>query len=104
MANPSSVLFLGTGAKEEKGASMKGTMGGIRWGLLGREMMEASETRRPSVKKMREGEKPRFGPGSVARDGEIKVPSFPAASSWLWPSCLQLFVCVFCISPLETVQ
>ena len=46
----------------------------------GWEMMKASETRRPSVKEMREGEKPRFGPGSVARDGEIKVPSFPSAS------------------------
>lgn len=72
-------------------------MGGISgWGLLGREMMEASETRRPSVKEMRKGEKPRFGPGSVARDGEIKVPSFPAALSWLW--------CFVCVSPLKTVE
>lgn len=38
------------------------------------------------MKEMREGEKPRFGPGSVAREGEIKVPSFPAASSGLWPT------------------
>lgn len=56
--------------------------------------MEASETRRPSVKEMREGEKARFGPRSVTRDQEIKVPSFPAASSGFWPSPLQLFVSV----------
>lgn len=67
---------------------------------LGWEMMEASETGRPSVKEMREGEKPRFGPGSVTREGEIKVPSFPAASSGLWPSPLQLFVCLFVLHPL----
>lgn len=36
-------------------------------------MTEASETRRPSVKRTREGEKPRFGLGSVTREGEIKV-------------------------------
>ena len=62
---------------------------------MGWEMMEASETRRPSVKEMREGEKPRFGQGSVAGEGEIKVPSFPAASSGLWPFPLHLFVCLF---------
>lgn len=59
--------------------------------------MEPSETRRPSVKEMREGEKPRFGPGSVAREGEIKVPSFPAASSGLWalsPSVICVSLCV----------
>lgn len=66
---------------------------------VGWEMMEASETRRPSVKEMREGEKPRFGSGSVAREGEIKVPSFPAASSGLWPSPLQLFVCLYAFNP-----
>lgn len=69
--------------------------------------MEESETRRPSVKEMREGEKPRFGPGSVAREGEIKVPSFPAASSGLWPSPLQIcvFVCLFvCALPSAPVD
>lgn len=33
------------------------------------------------MKETREGEKRGFGSGSVAREGEIKVPSFPAASS-----------------------
>lgn len=44
---------------------------------------------------MREGEKPRFGPGSVTREGEIKVPSFPTASSGLWPSPQTACVCVY---------
>lgn len=74
-------------------------MGGCFWEEVekagpGWEMMEASETRRPSVKEMREREKPRFGSGSVAREGEIKVPSFPAASSGLWPTPPTV-ICVF---------
>lgn len=77
----------------------------VKKARMGWEMMEASETRRPSVKEMREGEKPRFGQGSVAREGEIKVPSFPAASSGLWPFPLQLFVCLFvCALSLKRVD
>lgn len=84
------VPFLSAGTKEQKGTSAEGGAGGGSrgGGLLGRgrkaglgwEIMEASETRRPSVKEMREEEKPRFGSGSVTRGGEIKGPSFPAAS------------------------
>lgn len=66
--------------------------------------MEASETRRPSVKEMREGEKPRFGQGSVARDGEIKVPSFQLHHQGFGPlpySYLGVFVCDL---PLYTID
>lgn len=64
------------GAVDGGGALLgRGRKAGLGW-----EIMEASETRRPSVKEMREEEKLRFGSGSVTRGGEIKVPSFPAAS------------------------
>lgn len=68
LANPSSALFLNAGAKEQRGVLTKGGMWRNR-----RELLESSETRRPSVKEMREGGEPRFGSGSVTREGEIKV-------------------------------
>lgn len=65
---------------------LDGSFGEEKAGLGGWEMMEASETRRPSVKEMRERERsPDLARDQSPEKGEIKVPSFPAASSGLGP-------------------